>query len=106
MTQIQSAVQGDVGDLRSIQLDGITDLTAVTSIEAHVWKGDDAATLTTTVTDAANRIVSVNLGGIGGWLATADVGSWFFEIQATLGTTVLTWPNRANPDVIEVRAGR
>lgn len=98
------AVSGDVGDTRLVVLDGIDDLTTVSSIEAHVWRNAVApVTLTTTVTDAVARSVTVQLGGAGGWLPTAAPGTYHIEIEVTIGSTVLTWPNGA-PDQIEVRA--
>jgi hypothetical protein len=98
------AVSGDVGDSRLVVLDGIDDLTTVSSIEAHVWRrGMDPVTLTAAVTDAIARTVTVQLGTSGGWLPTAEPGMYNVEIEATLGSTVLTWPNGA-PDQLEVRA--
>jgi hypothetical protein len=101
-----TAVAGDTGDTRTIRLDGIADLTGVTAIEAYVWKEGDKSTrstLTCSVADATARTVTVNLGAGGGWLPTARPGSYFFEIEATFGTVIRTWPE-GTPDTILVRA--
>jgi hypothetical protein len=105
---VLTAVAGDVGDLRQLRLDGIGDLTAATAVEAHVWRTNDEtsfATLTATVTDAPNRIVTVNLGGAGGWLPLARVGTYLFEVQVSFGSTVKTWP-QGRADTIEVRGSK
>lgn len=94
-------VQGDVNDTLVAQLDGVASLSAVTSIEAHVWRSGVApTTLTATVLDATNRTVTVNLSP---WLATATATVWNIEIQATSGATVQTWPN-GTPATLSVRA--
>jgi hypothetical protein len=103
-----TAVAGDVGDVRILQLDGVVDLTGATAVEAHVWLPNDdtaAATLTGAVTDSANRLVSINLGGAGGWLPTARPTTYLLEVQVTFGSTIKTWP-QARPDTIEVRSSR
>lgn len=102
--QYTPAVAGDVNDVRVVTLDGIDDLAAVTSIEAHVWNlRTEPVTLAATVTDAVARQVTVQLGAGGGWLPTAAPGEYFIEIEATFGTTVLTWPS-GKPDKLIVRA--
>lgn len=102
-TQIQTAVTGDVNDSRLCRLDGVDDLLSASAIEAHVWNDENAVvTLTTTVTDATARTVTVELGGPTGWLATAPVGIYNFEIQVTFGASVLTWPNK-QPATMRVR---
>lgn len=102
--KLAPAVSGDVGDTRTISLAGIDDLSSVTSLKAHVWRWDAAVVeLTATVADAGAGTITVNLGGVGGWLSTAAAGSWFIEYELTFGTTVLTWPSE-RPDVLPVRA--
>lgn len=105
MTALKPAVSGDVGDTRVITLNGIDDLDEVTAIEAHVWRrGETPTTLTTTVTDSATAEVTVQLGAADGWLSDAEPGGYFFEIQATFGSSlVLTWP-QGSPDTIRVRS--
>ena len=93
--KLQPAVQGDVNDRRQLRLDGLETLDAVTSIKGHVWRrGVADVELAVTVTDSAARTVELNLGGVGGWLATrTDAATWFIEIEATFSNgSVLTWP--------------
>lgn len=99
-----NAVKGDRDDKRDILLQGVTSLAPVASVEAHVWKrGATTATLTATI-DVATRIVTVQLGGAGGWLETAVAGTWNMEIQVTFSSgAILTWPE-SGPDEIHVRA--
>lgn len=98
------AVQKDVNDSRDILLQGVTSLASVASVEGHVWKaGQTAAVLTATI-DVPSRVVTVQFGGVGGWLDTAAVGKWWFEIQVNfVSGAKLTWPE-AGPDEIHVRA--
>lgn len=97
-------VQGDVDDSIVVTLNGIADLSAVDTLEAHVWRGDTRETLDAEIADSAARTVLVHLGDETGWLATAEPGYWRFEVQATFGIgTVLTWP-ADEPDRIYVRA--
>jgi hypothetical protein len=104
MTQLRSAVAGDVGDTRLITLDGIDDLSTASSVEAHVWlPSGTKQTLTAAVTDPIERTVTVQLGLSGGWLPTATPGTWNFELEVTFPSAVLTWPN-GKPDRIVVRA--
>lgn len=85
---------GDVGDTIIVQLGGVADLVTAVSAEAHVKFGDlPTVTLTALVTDTANRLVTVQCGGLGGWLPTAQRGCWRMEIEVTFGSgAVLTWP--------------
>ena len=104
MTQWQGAVTGDVGDIRTIRLDGVDDLTAATAFETRVWKGDQSAVLTTTLVSAVERTVTVNLGGTTGWLKTAELGTWFVKVFVSFGASQqLSWPNGPQADTIEVR---
>lgn len=94
-------VIGDSNDTIVMELEGVSDLSGISAIEAHVWKFDVvAATLTAAVTDSANRIVTVSLGS---WIATAAAGTYSLEVQTTAAGVVRTWPERT-PDQIEVRA--
>lgn len=98
-------VQGDVNDSIIVVLDGVADLASATSVEAHVWRDDTApTTLAASVVDPAARTVKIQLGGVSGWLATAEPEIWFIEEQVTFSDgTVLTWP-AGQPDVLVVRA--
>lgn len=94
-------VQGDINDTLVAQLDGVVDLAGVSAIVGHVWRPGTAATnLAASVLNAVDRTVTVELSP---WLATATVGAWFFEIQATSGSLTVTWPE-ASPAIIRVRA--
>lgn len=95
-------VQGDVGDTIVMRLDGVATLDGVSSVVAHVKRtGSPSATLSAAVTDAAERLVIVQLGGVGGWLADADVGTWQLETEVTyLNGAVLTWSQRVRDRVI------
>jgi hypothetical protein len=74
-------VQGDVDDTITVVLNGVEDLTTVTSVVAHVWHG---------------QATPINL--------SAAVTVWFLELQVTFGNgAVLTWPS-GRPDTISVRA--
>ncbi len=103
--RLRTAVIGDIGDTRTIRIDGLDDLTLITACRAHVWKpGVAAVTLTAAVADssAAVRTVTVQLGT---WLqSTATAGDWSFEIELdTSGTaTSLTFPE--SPAILPVRA--
>ena len=109
MSHLQPCVRGDIGDTRTVQLAGVSDLSGVTAIEAHVWiaanRAATAATLTATVTDPVLRTITVQLGvdPATGWLpAVATAGEWSVEYDLTFGTTRLTFPN-GPPDTITVR---
>ena len=95
-------VQGDVNDTVTVTLDGVATLNAVTAVAAHVWRPSvPPVTLTAAVTNAATRLVTVQLGT---WLATAVPDNWYLEVQATFADgSVLTWP-AGTPDKILVRA--
>lgn len=101
-------VSGDVGDTLVAVLDGVDTLDGVTAVEGHVWRwvrddGTPRVTLAAAVTNAAAREVTVQLGGVGGWLPTASPGSWLFELEVTSGGVTRTWPE-GPPAVIDVRA--
>lgn len=97
-------VQGDLNDKLTVTLDGVADLNAVTAVVGHVWRpGVAPVNLTAAVTNAATRVVTIQLGSGGGWLATAVVDNWRFEVQATYADgSILTWP-AGSPDTIIVR---
>ncbi len=105
MTRLQGAVASDRGDTRVLTLDGISSLSDVTAVEAHVWGSATAPIiLAATVLSAVDRTVTVQLGAAGGWLSTAAPGTYSFEVQCTFtGGIILTWPN-GDPDTITVRA--
>jgi hypothetical protein len=103
MTKQQlTAVPGDVNDLRVFRLDGVENLDAVQTVTgrviAHpVEEGEVVAVLTATVVDPEARTVEVNLGGVGGWLPTAEEGEYALQFRLVFndGTTTLTWPATA-----------
>lgn len=97
--RLTPAVSGDLGDTRTVRLDGLTDLENVTAIEAHVWRTSTAGVvLAAAVVDATERTVRINLGEASGWLATAEPGTWFIEVEATFNDgSVLTFPSNAQP---------
>lgn len=88
-------VQGDIDDTIDPIIDGIQDLTAVTAVEAHVWRrGVDPEVLTAAVADASARSLLVQLGDANGWLSDAAPGVWNVEYELVLGvgTPAITWP--------------
>lgn len=97
-------VRGDVNDFVDVTLSGVQDLTNVSAVEGHVALDRTKVNLAAAVTDPVARTVRVQLGGaVGGWLRTAEPGSWKLEIEATfLDGTILTWP-AASTDTIVVR---
>jgi hypothetical protein len=98
-------VQGDANDTLTATFNGVQDLLGISAIEAHVWRNDVASTtLTATVTDAAARTVSVDLGS---WITTAAPAVYFVEIQATWTGSpakVVTSPAKRGTATIVVRA--
>ena len=96
---------GDLKDTVSVTLSGVEDLTTVTAVEAHVWaNGVAPVTLTAAVASASLRTVTVQLGGVGGWLPTAVARSYLFETQVTFADgSVITWPSKG-ADQLTVRA--
>lgn len=106
---LDTAVQGDVNDMRIIRLSGVQDLSAVTVVTANVFtkrQGSvtEIATLTGSLVDPVARTISINLGGVGGWLPTANPGRYRIEYPVTFADgTTLTWPNE-EADWITVRA--
>jgi len=101
------AVAGDIGDTRSVTLAGIADLTAAVSARGIVTYSSDltvTAELTATIDDPAGTDVTVELGGAGGWLASAAPGVWLLEAEITFADgSVLSWP-QAGADTLIVRA--
>jgi hypothetical protein len=84
-------VQGDVNDTLVARLDGVANLTGVSTIVGHVWqRGVTSVNLTATVLDATARTVTVQLSP---WLNSATPGVWKFELQATwtAGPVTVTW---------------
>lgn len=97
-------VQGDVDRTLTVTLGQIADLSAVSTIEAHVWRGSTYETLTAVVLDADDCTVTVDLGDDDGWLSDAAPGTWALEVEATFADgSVATWPEE-KPDKIIVRA--
>ena len=98
-------VQGDLKDTLTVTLDGVVDLASAVTVVAHVWRNGVAPiTLTAAVTNPTTRLVTIQLGSTGGWLATAAPTTWWLEVQVTFTDgTVLTWP-AGTPDMIIVRA--
>ncbi len=103
-TGLPPAVAGNVGDYRVIRLSGVDSLSAATAFSADVWlEGLPKTTLSVVLVSAVKRTVRVELGGVGGWLATAIPGDYLLEIDVSFGpVTKLTWPARA-PMVLGVR---
>ncbi len=96
-------VQGDVNDTLTATLSGVENLTTVTAVEAHVWRGATIVTLTATVADATLRTILVQLGGAAGWLATAAPGKWSIEFECTFASgAIFTWPANS-ADFVMVR---
>lgn len=94
-------VIGDTNDTIVATLNGVTSLSGVSAVEAHVWYGGSSpATLTAVVTDAAACTVTVSLAS---WISTAAAGAWALEIQTTASGVIRTWPEKGT-DTIEVRA--
>lgn len=90
-------VRGTVGDTLVAELDGIGNVADITSIVAKVWLPRVApaqVTLTAAVTNVALRHVTVQLGGAGGWLPTAQRGQWLMRLYPT-------FPGGAGPPIPE-----
>jgi hypothetical protein len=103
-TTILSAHQGDIGDTRLLHVTGIINLDAVSDVVGHVYRKRTVAVLAASVTDVEACTVTLHLGDEDGWLATADLGDWFVELQLTfLDGSELTW----GPAILSVvRQGR
>lgn len=97
-------VAGDIGDSITVTLGGIANLSAVSAVQAHVWKnGSDPAVLEAEVTDADACEILVHLGDAGEWLPMASHGRYSLEYELTfLDGSELTWP-QMRPDEIVVR---
>lgn len=95
-------VAGDEGDTLTVTLNGVANLATAETVEAHVWRGAESATLAAAVTDSAARQVTVQLGT---WLGDGPAaGEWRLEVQVGFaGGVELTWP-ALRPDVISIRA--
>jgi len=104
-TGIPPAVAGDTGDYRILKCSGVDSLTNATSISADVWlDGEPKTTLAGVVESATKKTVRIELGGVGGWLATAEPGEYNLEVNIAFGAgTGLTWPAR-QPAILGVRA--
>lgn len=97
-------VRGDVSDTIIVILYGVESLTGAQSVEAHVWHETTRFTLVAEVLNSADRTVLVHLGGVSGWLATAETKVWNHEVEITFTDgSILTWPS-GKPDTITVRA--
>lgn len=99
-------VAGDVNDTITAQLAGVETLTGVDTIVAHVKRtGTTAVTLPATVTDAATRTVTAELGAETGWLATVAEGVVYrVEWEATyIDGSKVTWPSRGT-DTLTIRS--
>lgn len=109
MSELKAAVQGDVGDERTITLAGIDNLDSVSAVVAHVYTGNKTetthvATLDAAVASSSDCTITVQLGDATGWLATADPGNYRIEYQLTFANgDILTWP-AVDGDRIRVRA--
>lgn len=102
MTCLQPAKAGDSGDTRIVRLDGITNLSTVSSIAVFVKQKRVKATLTATVLDSAARTITVNLGvAPTGWLAAGPTtGDWEIEYQVTMANgNIITWPNQGHDSI-------
>ena len=96
MTTLSACHAGDIGDARVVTLGGVEDLSAVSGIEAHVWRNGTIATLSAAVTDAEAREVTIQLGtDAEDWLpAGPALGVWEGQVEATfIDGSELTWPN-------------
>lgn len=103
-TTLKTVTTGDVDVVKVLQLNGVDDLAAVDSVEAHVWyRRDDVTTLAATVSDTANRYVSVQLGSTGGWLPTLVIPGrgerkYNLDVEVTFTDgSVLTWSTAVLP---------
>lgn len=98
-------VSGDSGRTEQFEFEGVDNLNDVTACEAHIWSATagSAATLTAEVTDAVNRVVTVDFGDDEGWLATAAAGAWNLEIQVTTVTQPAITSPEGKPFPVIVR---
>lgn len=105
MTIIAPAVAGDIGVRRQVRLNGVDDINGNTGVVTHIWLfGEPAATLTSTVIDAAGRIIEFQLGeDSGGWLASATPGMYLLEYVVSFVGREMTWPE-GDPDTIFIRS--
>lgn len=98
--QIFPRVAGDTGPPVDDVLEGVTDLTSVTSITAYLYrKRETTAALPVTIVDPVARQVRISLSS---WLPTARSGDWSFKYRATFASNdKWTWES-ARADVIRV----
>lgn len=97
-SQVFRRVQGDLNDTAEVVIDGVVDLASVTEVVARVEYSQRrfnlGETLTATVTDVANRIITVQLGAASGWLSDARPGHWKMDYTFTFNDgKELTWPS-------------
>ena len=105
MTKLQAVTSGDVGVVKVVQLGGVDNLDDAASVEAHVWRDRDAVTtLSATVSDSANRYVSVDLGtAVDDWLPALSilagvVVQFKFDVEVTwTDGGVTTWSGHVLP---------
>lgn len=105
-TILEPVTSGDIGVIKVLQLGGVADLDDAASVEAHVWSQaltPSVTTLSASVTDSANRYVSVQLGTAGGWLPTLTVPAreerrYFLDVEVTWNDGgVTTWSTAILP---------
>ncbi len=106
--RLETAVAGDVDDVRELVLTGGPGAAVLASVlaspgvtlSAKVWNDDVAAVpLTLTLVDAAKRIVGLNLGNSSGWLPTAVPGEYLVDLKVNQWT----FPSNG-PLLLRVRA--
>jgi hypothetical protein len=103
--ELKPAVAGDVNDIRTLRLDNVVG-GVVESVAVVIWNVEGSTRLTANVVEqGADYIdVSVNLGGPGGWLATATATKFNVEAEVHWADgTELTWPD-APPASLTVRS--
>lgn len=101
-------VTGDLGDIRTFTLHGVSDLSAGTAVHGSVWKRNTTKIdLTGVFVDKIACTVSIDFST--GFLATpvAVVGElyddWYFQINVLFGTSPdITWPNLPPPLTVRV----
>jgi hypothetical protein len=81
---------GDIGQYIDLQVDGLANLSGVTSATAHIWRRDTEVNLAASITDGTARTIRIMLGGAGGWLPTLNVDSprkdvWQLKVRTIWG---------------------
>lgn len=91
--------RGDLEDPIVARLNGIATLEGiVAAVTASVRRDNVEVALACTVTNAAEREVTVDLDP---WQATAEKGEWQFDISVLFQSGALwTWPREWPPDSI------